>query len=151
PGRSSVRRPSAGPENLRKRFQRSLENVAGTHENAHERIPPQSGDDRSSGISPQTDGRLFLRRRRRPAAGFRPAKAKKLAVGYNGFPVKKKPAARFCGPSQSVPMRRNPIASSRLFPLIAASVVCAVCATPVAVRTLSAELVRTQRVYAVSL
>ena len=48
-------------------------------------------------------------------------------------------------------MRRNPIAYSRLFPLIAASVVCAVCATPVAVRTLSAELVRTQRVYAVSL
>jgi len=48
-------------------------------------------------------------------------------------------------------MPRNPIAYSRLFPLIAASMVCAGCATPVAVRTLSAELVKTQRVYAVSL
>jgi len=48
-------------------------------------------------------------------------------------------------------MRRNPITYSRLFPLLAASVVCAGCTAPVAVRTLSAQLVKTQSSYAVSL
>src|SRR5947209_20169578 len=48
-------------------------------------------------------------------------------------------------------MLRNPITYSRLFPLIAASVACAGCVTPVAVRTLSSELVKTQRAYALSL
>ena len=48
-------------------------------------------------------------------------------------------------------MPRKPIAYSRLFPILAASLACAGCATPVAVRTLSAQLVKTQSLYAVSL
>src|ERR1039457_1160771 len=84
-GRSSVRGTPAGPKDLRERLEGSLEDVGGAHENAHERIPAQPGDAGGAGVSHQADGRLLLRRRRGPAAGFRAAEDQEL--GQASWPV----------------------------------------------------------------
>src|SRR5271157_4842461 len=60
---------------LRQRLQAGVGAVAGTHEDAAQRIPPAAVEERAPGVHRAADGRLLLWRRRREAQGVRPANA----------------------------------------------------------------------------
>src|SRR5271167_3303355 len=70
--RAALRRPS-GTAHLRQRLQAGVGAVAGAHEDAAQRVPSATLEERPPGVHRPADGSVLLRRRRRKAQGLRSA------------------------------------------------------------------------------